>query len=142
MIEVANINGKPETIPPNVIGHLFDGQKFIFFESEEERNDYFNSLLVVWDKESYCNKIKQEINNIVSSKLVELDYTDFQENASIGDVLNSATNSLNQWHQEALIVREWYDNIYALRDEYLNNVTEETIDNNFIENLPKFNYEN
>ena len=49
MITVESVfihNGySPKETPENIVGSCFDGEKFIFFESEEERKEYYDELI-------------------------------------------------------------------------------------------------
>ena len=47
VIEAILINNgySPKETPNNVVGSCFDGEKFIFFESEEERIKYLDELI-------------------------------------------------------------------------------------------------
>lgn len=109
------------------------------FATEEERDAYVSAIPKVWSKEAYCEEIKQAIDAIVSAKFIELDYTDFEGNASIGDVNNGANTPTLTWHNEAVAVKAWYDAVYEARNEYLNNVTEETVIEDFLTTLPQLN---
>ncbi len=60
MITVNSINGSPETIPSKHFGSFSDGQVFIFFESDDERETYLNSLPIVWSKEAHIAEINAE----------------------------------------------------------------------------------
>ncbi len=132
MIEVNNINGSPEYIPNTKFGSLFTGEKFIFFESNEERENYFNSIPVVWDKEEYKKLITIEIDELILDTIKLYDYESLSE-----VVAEYYPNGM--WEQEALSILQWKSNLWVLRDEYFNTLTEEKIINNFIETLPKYN---
>lgn len=44
MITVKAINGSPESIPVKHFGSTFDGSNFRFFESEQEKQNFYASL--------------------------------------------------------------------------------------------------
>lgn len=119
----------------------FNGEHWFEFDSLDERQSFIeaNTPSAVWNKEAYCEEIKQAIDALVSAKFIELDYTDFEGKASIGDVNNGANTLTLTWHNEAVAVKTWYDAVYEARNEYLNSVTEETQITDFLTTLPQLN---
>jgi len=132
MIEIENINGKPKTIPDSKLGHHFDGEKFIFFESIEDKETYFNNIQVIFDKEEYKILITIEIDELILDTIKLYDYENISE-----VVAEYYPNGI--WEQEALSILQWKSNLWMLRDNYFNILTEETIINNFTGTLPKYN---
>lgn len=132
MIEVNNINGSPEYKPNTKFGSIFTGDKFLFPESKEESDNYLNSLASIWDKEEYKKLITIEIDELILNTIKLYDYENLSE-----VVAEYYPNGL--WEQEALNLLEWKTNLWILRDNYFETLTEETIINNFTETLPTFN---
>ena len=98
----------PETIPSNFVGSLFDGTKFIYFETAQEQIDYLASLQV-WNKEAH-----------------------------LAEILNAVlADSENEYFDEAvLIINYWWNGWDAIK-AYSETVTEENfIDpQTFVDNL-------
>lgn len=60
MITIEAINGSPESIPAKHFGSTFDGVSFHFFESEQEKQNFYTSL----PQSQPPQPQKQDISNI------------------------------------------------------------------------------
>lgn len=140
MIKVNNINGIPESTPGNYVASHSDGAFFYFFETKEEWEEFFSSLPKVWSKEAYSNEITSAVDAMVSVKLLELNYTNFNGEPSVGDVAAGVANNEAEWHLEAIEVNKWYASVYSAMYSHLSEVTEQTAQpiETFINSLPKF----
>lgn len=128
MIEYNNIEEIPDLSKPR----LFNGVKILVFDSIQEHNNYLNSIKT-WSKDYYCNSITQEIQNIVDNKAREFDYDDIKD-------VPTENFEGGVYQQEAISLLSWASNLWLLRDAYFKTLnSEQDINNNFIENLPKFN---
>lgn len=88
----------------------------------------------VWSKENYCILITKQIQSIIDSQAQELDYDDIKD-------VPTENFEGGVYQQEAVSLLTWASNLWLLRDAYFNRVnSEQDIDNNFINSLPKFNH--
>ena len=112
----------PETIPSNFVGSLFDGTKFIYFETAQEQIDYLASLQV-WNKEAHLAEINALHEEEFKRRLFNADYVaEWELNAVLAD-------SENEYFDEAvLIINYWWNGWDAIK-AYSETVTEE----NFID---------
>lgn len=112
----------PETIPSNFVGSLFDGTKFIYFETAQEQIDYLASLQV-WNKEAHIAEINALHEAEFKRRLFNADYVaEWELNAVLAD-------SENEYFDEAvLIINYWWNGWDAIK-AYSETVTEE----NFID---------
>ena len=134
MITVKAINGSPEYIPKTTHGVHCDGVNFYFFESVEERQQFMNTLPVVWNKDAHCAEIELAVDGKVNDVLKQFWYI------SLGDVAATALNTKARWNTEAISVNEWQARCYELLEDYKLSVTESTAisPKDFIDTLPKF----
>jgi hypothetical protein len=134
MIEVQNINGSPEFIPNNIFGQHFNGQTFIFFETEQEKNDFYDSLNT-FSLDVHKQEIEKAVDELIDNTYTALWYS------SKGDISIVALDIDSRWHQEAVQLTKWINNIYAILEDYKDSVTEENYQDpqEFINNLPIFN---
>ena len=124
VINAIEIDGgfAPESIPTNVVGSLFDGSKFIYFESQAEKIDYLASLQT-WNKEAHIAEINALHEAEFKRRLLAADYVgEWELNAVLAD-------SENEYFDEAvLIINYWWNGWDAIK-AYSETVTEE----NFID---------
>lgn len=121
IISAIEIDGgfAPETIPMNFVGSLFDGSKFIYFQSEEEKTDYLSSLQV-WSKEAHISELNYLHKEEFLKKVALAGYEDRDEfNATLADIRS-------QWHEEAKFIHTYWLNGEIAIDNYAETVTEET----------------
>ena len=120
----------PETIPMNVVGGLFDGSKFIYFQSEEEKTDYLASLQV-WNKEAHLAEINALHEAEFKRRLTDAEYVGEWELSAV------LADSENEYFDEAiLIINYWWNGWDAIK-AYSETVTEETAQDpqTFVDNL-------
>jgi len=87
----------------------------------------------IWDKKTYFLFITKQIQEIVDNQAREFDYDDIKD-------VPTENFEGGTYEQEAISLLSWASNLWLLRDTYFKTVnSEQDIDNNFIENLPKFN---
>jgi len=134
MIEVENINGSPAHIPNNVVGQHFNGEYFIFFESEQEKTDFYNSLKV-FSLDAHKREIEAATDDHVN-KVVRVDYWYKNE----GELSIRSTKE-NRHKNEATALSLWVIVVYDALEDYLNEVSEEThlSVEDFINSLPQPN---
>lgn len=94
----------------------------------------------VWDKAAHCLAIEAAVDEMVAAKLLELNYTNFKGEPSVGDVAAGVADNEAEWHLEAVEVNKWYSVVYAAMYAYLAEVTEETAMpvEEFVATLPQF----
>jgi len=132
VINAVEIDGGfvPESIPNNALGSLFDGSKFIYFESEAEKTDYLASLQV-WSKEQHLAEINALHEAEFERRWLAAGYkTEEELSRAIG-------NPKNKFHAEAMLIDDyWWDGGDAI-EAYGETVTEENfIDpQTFVDNL-------
>ena len=130
MIKVEAINGAPSQTPIEFTGSHFDGEYFYFFESEAEKDTFYNSLNV-WNKEAHIAEINALHEQEFKRRLFNADYVaEWELNAVLAD-------SENEYFDEAiLIINYWWNGWDAIK-VYSETVTEENfIDpQTFVDNL-------
>ena len=125
MIRVNNINGTPEVTPTEFISSHFDGQYFYFFESEQERIDFFAALPKVWSKEAHLAEINALHEAEYKRRLEAANYVNGWE------VVACDSDPLNEYNAEAKgLLAYWFDG-WSATEAYGETVTE----NNFTEPL-------
>jgi hypothetical protein len=128
MIEVNAINNNgvfsPESIPDSV-GSFFDGKKYLFFETENEMNNYLNAIPIVFDIESFTNELSTAFDAKFETYWKAKGYSD------INDLLSHAANPDSVCHAEALSLIQWSHNEWeaAIADINENTNIEEIINN-------------
>lgn len=125
MIKVLSINGVPETTPDKFFGSHFDGEYFYFFESEEEKTDFYAALNNGWSKEAHLAEINALHKSEFDRKWLELEYDGRWE------VVDAARDASNEYHEEAKALMSYWWNGWAAIKAYSETVAE----NNFIEPL-------
>jgi len=130
MIKVEAINGAPSQTPIEFTGSHFDGEYFYFFESEAEKDTFYNSLNT-WNKEAHIAEINALHEAEFERKWMEADYKTEQE---LGRAL---ANPLNEYHEEAKSIDAYWWNGWDAIKAYSETVTEENfIDpQTFVDNL-------
>jgi len=119
MIKVLSINGVPETTPEKIFGSHFDGEFFYFFESEEEKADFYASIKT-WDKEAHIAEINALHSAEYDRRWSALGYEDRTE------VATAMANPNCGYQQEAISLNNyWWAGWNAIED-YAETVTEET----------------
>ena len=130
MIKVEAINGAPSQTPIEFTGSHFDGEYFYFFESEAEKDTFYNSLNT-WNKEAHIAEINALHEEEFKRRLFNADYVaEWELNAVLAD-------SENEYFDEAiLIINYWWNGGDAIK-AYSETVTEENfIDpQTFVDNL-------
>jgi len=130
MIKVEAINGAPSQTPIEFTGSHFDGEYFYFFESEAEKDTFYNSLNT-WNKEAHIAEINALHEAEFKRRLFNADYVaEWELNAVLAD-------SENEYFDEAiLIINYWWNGWDAIK-AYSETVTEENfIDpQTFVDNL-------
>ena len=120
----------PESIPNKYVGSLFDGIKFIYFETELEQTTYLKSLQV-WSKESHLAEINALHEEEFKRRLLAAEYVGEWELSAV------LADSENEYFDEAiLIINYWWNGWDAIK-AYSETVTEENfIDpQTFVDNL-------
>ena len=130
MIEVQNINGSPAHIPNNVVGQHFDGEKFIFFESLQEKNDFLESLNV-FSLQTWKAETNQLHNQLFESYYLPLKYE------GEDDVNMTALNS-KRYKDEALALAQWRNDTYDMIEDVTEAQAKQTSPQEFINSLPVF----
>lgn len=129
MIEVNNVNGSPEYIPSTKFGKLFNGEKHIFFESDNEREEYLSELNVL-SLESWKAEANRLHNELFESYYAPLKYE------GEADIALTALNSA-LYTNEALSLTKWrndtFDIIEAVTEAEARLITPQE----FINQLPK-----
>lgn len=94
-----------------------------------------------WDNAAHCLAIEAAVDEMVSAKLLELNYTNFKGEPSVGDVAAGVADNEAEWHLEAVEVNKWYSAVYAAMYAYAETVTEATALSpvDFIASLPQLN---
>jgi hypothetical protein len=103
MIKVNNINGTPETIPSSYKLVHFDGSYFNFLETDQEVEDYYNSIPYEDTRLSanyYVTRAesgKEFVNDVTTSLLTSYinGQRTFQEIMSIEELLERVIDKLN-----------------------------------------------
>jgi hypothetical protein len=135
MIKVEAINGAPSQTPIEFTGSHFDGEYFYFFESEAEKDTFYNSLNV-WNKEVHIAEINALHEEEFKRRLFNADYVgEWELNAVLAD-------SENEYFDEAvLIINYWWNGWDAIK-AYSETVTEENfIDpQTFVNNIENGSY--
>jgi hypothetical protein len=130
MIKVEAINGAPSQTPIEFTGSHFDGEYFYFFESEAEKDTFYNSLNT-WNKEAHIAEINTLHEAEFKRRLFNADYVaEWELSAVLAD-------SENEYFDEAiLIINYWWNGWDAIK-AYSETVTEENfIDpQTFVDNL-------
>ena len=130
MIKVEAINGAPSQMPIEFTGSHFDGEYFYFFESEAEKDTFYNSLNT-WNKEAHIAEINALHEEEFKRRLFNADYVaEWELNAVLAD-------SENEYFDEAiLIINYWWNGWDAIK-AYSETVTEETSQDpqTFVDNL-------
>ncbi len=129
MITVANINGSPESVPSVSCGVYSDANSFYFFESEQEKTDFLAALPVVWDKEAYCAQITAEIDALILAAINEYDYERLSE-------VVAENYAGGVWQSEALAILQWKTDLWVIRNGYFEALTEQNVNDSFIDSLP------
>ena len=75
MIKVEAINGAPSQMPIEFTGSHFDGEYFYFFESEAEKDTFYNSLNT-WNKEAHLQEINALHSEEFKRRYLALKYED------------------------------------------------------------------
>ena len=130
MIEVQNINGSPAHIPNNVVGQHFDGVKFIFFESLQEKNDFLE-LLNVFSLQTWKAETNALHNQLFESYYSPLDYE------GVGDIALFITDQ--EFSAEAISLREWWKATWKQIEAVTEAQAQQTSPQDFINSLPVFN---
>lgn len=99
MIKVNKINGSPETIPNTSFGLYSDINFFYFFESDNERESFLESLNV-FSLETWKSEANQLHNALFESFYAPLKYE------GIGDIALFITDE--EFSEEAISLREWW----------------------------------
>jgi CRISPR/Cas system CMR-associated protein Cmr5 small subunit len=131
MIEVENISGSPAHIPNNIFGQHFNGEHFIFFESEQEKNDFLESLNV-FSLEAWKAEANQLHNQLFESYYLPLQYE------GEADIALTALNSA-QYAQEALSLARWRNDTFDIIEAVTEAEAQQTSPQDFINSLPLFN---
>lgn len=107
----------------------------------EEEEAYLASIYPVDRLTVHLKEVEAAVDKMVSAKLLELKYTNFQGEPSVGDVSAGVTDTEAEWHTEAIQVNKWYGRVYAAMYAYLDEVTEQTAlsTEDFIATLPTLN---
>lgn len=108
MIIVNNIDGKPESIPSTYKMQIFDGSVFRFLETDQEVDDYYNSLPQIDPRRS-------------------ADYYDIRAAAGRKFVNEVTTNLLTDYYEG----RRTFAEIMAI-EELLEKVIDKLNDGNFL----------
>ncbi len=109
---------------------LFNGTAIIEFESHHEFNQYFGDDSGVWDKYSYAYDVNAKHNELFKQIYESRNYLSIGEiNTWVGD---------SEFGAEALALIDWWRDTCKLVEEYLHDVSEETVIDNFVDTLPPF----
>lgn len=121
---VAFIEGKPR---------LFNGESVFEFDNKEERTAYLNSLPQLWSKEAYAAEINAAHDALYRQLWASKNYLGNWE------VLSAALQS-DVYNTEANAILKWYWDSYAIIEQHLATVTEQTALSieDFISQLPQF----
>ena len=130
MITIQVIGGIVQLYEDLGFGGAFNGDNYFVFESEQEKIDYLNSLNV-WTKASYIQEINDAHNLLFESYYKSKDYL------TIGEISLWVTDET--YGQEATDLINWWRLTCEIVKEYLNNVTEETVIEDFLTTLPQLN---
>lgn len=130
MKEIESINGVPKSIPDTKFGSLFDGSKFLFFESDSERIEYLESLNV-WDFSLWKSEVNELHNELFSVYYTQLKYE------GEADIALTALNSA-QYAQEALSLAKWRNDTYDLIEAVTEQEAEQMTPQQFINTLPLY----
>lgn len=110
---------------------IFNGVEWVEFETQQEFDDYINSLPKIWSKEAHLAEINTLHEAEFKRRLSEADYVaEWELNAVLSD-------SENEYFDEAvLIINYWWNGWDAIK-AYSETVTEENfIDpQTFVDNL-------
>ena len=130
MIIVNNINGAPESIPNTKCGLYSDNDFFYFFESNEERENYLESLNV-FDFELWKAEVNQLHNQLFAAYYSPLKYE------GEADIALTALNSA-QYAEEALSLAKWRNDTFDLIEAVTEQQAQQTSPQDFINSLPIF----
>lgn len=108
---------------------LFNGQSIFEFETMQEMEEYLSQLPVMWSKEAHC----AEINSSHNAKFREL-FTE-RNYITMSEILMWVDDA--EFGAEAQALIAWWVNTCKLVAEYCDNVTEQTVNENFIDELPQ-----
>lgn len=131
MIEVNNIDGSPEYIPNTKFGKLFDGENHIFFESDNERENYLSELNVL-SLEAWKAEANNLHNELFASYYAPLKYE------GEADIALTALNSA-QYTQEALSLAKWRNDTFDIIEAVTEAEAQQITPTDFINSLPLFN---
>jgi hypothetical protein len=130
MIKVEAINGAPSQMPIEFTGSHFDGEYFYFFESEAEKDTFYNSLNT-WSKEAHLAEINALHEAEFERRWLAAGYKTEEE------LSRAVGNPKNKFHAEAMLIDDyWWDGWDAI-EAYGETVTEQNfIDpQTFVDNL-------
>lgn len=130
MIEVNNINGSPEYIPNTKFGKLFNGEKHIFFESDNERENYLSELNVL-SLEAWKAEANNLHNELFASYYAPLKYE------GEADIALTALNSA-QYTQEALSLAKWRNDTFDIIEAVTEAEAQQITPTDFINSLPLY----
>lgn len=130
MIEVNANNGAPVNPPNTKFGSLFTGEKFIFFESNEERETYLANLNV-FSLESWKAEANNLHNELFASYYAPLKYE------GEADIALTALNS-EQYANEALSLAKWRNDTFDIIEAVTEQQAKQISPIDFINSLPIF----
>ncbi len=119
MIKVEAINGEPSVTPREFIGSHFDGHYFYFFESEQERIDFFADLPKAWSKEAHLAEINALHEAEFERRWLAADYKTERE------LSRALANPLNEYHEEAKLIDAYWWSGWAAIKAYGDTLTEQ-----------------
>jgi hypothetical protein len=135
MIKVEAINGAPSQTPIEFTGSHFDGEYFYFFESEAEKDTFYNSLNV-WNKEAHIAEI-----NALHKAEFERRYKALDYEAEWDVVLYAEKPELGYQEEANTLLNYWTSGWDAIK-AYSETVTEETAEDPqiFVNNIENGSY--
>lgn len=119
-------------LPRSSNARLFNGNHVIEFDTEQEKEDYFATIPVIWNKEAYIQQVNEAHNALFRSLYQERNYL------SIGEISLWVDDA--EFGVEAKALRNWWNETCKEVANYLDDVTEEsalTVEE-FIQTLPTF----
>lgn len=131
MIKVNNISGSPETIPNTKFGLYSDAEFFYFFESDNERESFLESLNV-FSLEAWKAEANQLHNELFASYYAPLKYE------GEADIALTALNSA-QYAQEALSLAKWRNDTFDIIEAVTEAEAQLITPTEFINSLPLLN---
>ena len=97
----------------------YTGGKWILENGEELKisNDELENLKKKYKAEEVKKLIEKRADEFIKNQLKELDYND------MGEVALYASNPNSEWHDEAVALQKWVEDVYQKMYELIDSVT-------------------